>query len=161
MNWLMYPYWKYRHHLVRKNFLECLEEEATEEFLKVLLQFLRFACFIDGYLRKSIKDFQGRIELRSEDKGIRVLAEFDNGSLKPSELDPEEELPTPANASIVFKNPEAIKNFLLPKGGLQGRRDVLRSILNNEVRLEGNFNYIYRLGFLATHLQLHLQRPLG
>jgi hypothetical protein len=157
MSWLLYPYWRIRQHFVRKDFANLLKEEATEEFLKALLQFLRFACCLDGYLRQSIKGFNGKIELRSEDKGIRVLAEFKNGRLKPKELKPGEELVPPANASVVFKNPEAIKNFLLPKGGLEGRRDVLRSILNNEVRLDGNFNYIYRFGFLATHLQLQFQ----
>ena len=131
-----------------------VKEEVTEEFLKILLHFLRLSCLLDGYLRRSIRDFNGRIELRSEDKDIRVLAEFKDGYLNPKELKPDEPLVPPANASVVFKNPEAVKNFLLPPGGLQGRRDVLHSYLNNEIRLEGNLNYIYRFGFLATHVQL-------
>jgi len=154
MNWLLYPYWRIRQHYVKKNFLDCLKEEVAEEFLKVLLQFMKYACFLDAYLRRSIKDFQGRIEFRSENKGIRVLAEFRDGWLNPKELAPEEEIIPPPNASVIFKNPEAVRNFLLPPGGLTGRRDVLRALLNNEIRLEGNFNYIYRFGFLATHLQL-------
>ena len=157
MDWLLNPYWRLQHRLARKKFVNQVQEEVTEEFLKILLQFLRFSCYLDAYLRRSIKDFNGRIELRSDDKDIRVLAEFKNGRLNPKELKPDEELVPPANASIVFKNPEAVKNFLLPEGGLEGRRDVLRSYLNNEIRLEGNFNYIYRFGFLATHLQLHFQ----
>ena len=155
MSWLLYPYWRIRQHFVRKDFLSLLKEEVTEEFLKALIQFLRFSCCLDGYLRRSINDFNGQIEFRSDNKGIRVVAEFKNGHLKPKELKPEEDLVPPANASVVFKNPEAVKNFLLPEGGLEGRRDVLRSLLNNEIRLEGNFNYIYRFGFLATHLQRH------
>lgn len=155
MNWLMYPYWRIRQHFVRKDFLSLLKEEVTEEFLKALIQFLGFSCCLDEYLRRSIKDFNGQIEFRSENKGIKVVAEFKNGRLKPKELRPEEDLLPPANASVVFKNPEAVKNFLLPEGKLEGRRDVLRSLLHNEIRLEGNFNYIYRFGFLATHLQRH------
>jgi hypothetical protein len=155
MNWLMYPYWKIRQYVVRKDVLSQVEEEVTEEFLKALIHFLGFSCCLDEYLRRSIKDFNGQIEFRSENKGIKVVAEFKNGRLKAKELRPEEDLAPPANASVVFKNPKAVKNFLLPEGKLEGRRDVLRSLLHNEIRLEGNFNYIYRFGFLATHLQRH------
>lgn len=161
MNWLMYPYWRIRQHFVKKDFLSQAEEEVTEEFLKVLLQFMKVSCFLDGYLRRSIKGFKGRIEFRSENKGIRVLAEFKDGYLHPKELKPNEDLVPPANASIIFKNPKAVKDFLLPPGGLTGRRDVLRALLNNEIRLEGNFNYVYRFGFLATHLQRHFLLPSG
>ena len=155
MNWLLNPYWKIQRRLARKKFVNQVQEEVTEEFLKILLQLLRFCCYLDEYLRRSIENFNGKIEFRSENKGIRVVAEFRDGYLHPGELKPDEQLTPPANASVVFKNPEAVKNFLLPPGGLQGRRDVLRSLLNNEIRLEGNFNYIYRFGFLATHLQRH------
>ncbi len=48
-------------------------------------------------------------------------------------------------------------NFLLLRGG---KRDVLISILKNEVRLEGNFNYIFRFGFLANHIQLEITKML-
>ena len=161
MNWLLNPYWKIRRHFVRKNFVSQVQEEVTEEFLKILLQFLRFCSYLDEYLRQSIGTSKWKIELRSEDKDIRVLAEFENGHVKPRELEPNEQVVPPANASVVFKNPEAVKNFLLPPGGLQGRRDVLRSYLNNEIRLEGNLNYIYRFGFLATHLQRHFLLPSG
>jgi len=154
MDWLLNPYWRIQRRLARKKFVNQVKEEVTEEFLEILLQFLRFCSYLDEYLRQSIGTSKWKIELRSEDKDIRVLAEFENGHVKPRELEPNEQVVPPANASVVFKNPEAVKNFLLPPGGLQGRRDVLRSYLNNEIRLEGNLNYIYRFGFLATHVQL-------
>jgi hypothetical protein len=161
MDWLLHPYWSIRRHLAKKRFLERLKEEAAEEFLKGLLQLLKISSHVDGYLRQSMRDFNGRIEFKSKNNQIRVLADFNNGRLEERELDPEEELQPPANTSVVFKDAEAVKNFLLPKGGLKGRRDVLRSILKNEVKLEGNYNYIYRFGFLATHLQLQLLKALG
>jgi len=161
MNWLFHPYLSFHKLFVRKTLVRQLKEEVTEEFLMILLQFLRIACCLDKYLGESIENFNGKIEFRSENKGIRVVAEFRDGHLYPEELEPDEPLIPPANASVVFKNPEAVKNFLLPEGGLEGRRDVLRSYLNNEIRLEGNFNYIYRFGFLATHLQRHFLLPSG
>jgi hypothetical protein len=156
MSWLFYPYWKIRSYFARKSFLDHFKEEAAEEFLKALIRFLSFSRYLDSYLRRSMKDFDGRIEFRSVDGGIRVLATFEKGRLRGRELKPHEELKPPADARVVFKDVAAVKNFLLPKGGLKGRRDVLRSLLNNEVRLEGNYNYIYRFGFLATHVQLKL-----
>jgi len=161
MDWLLNPYWRIQRRLARKKFVNQVKEEVTEEFLEILLQFLRFCSYLDEYLRQSIGTSKWKIELRSEDKDIRVLAEFENGHVKPRELEPNEQVVPPANASVVFKNPEAVKNFLLPPGGLQGRRDVLRSYLNNEIRLEGNLNYVYRFGFLATHLQRHFLLPSG
>jgi hypothetical protein len=157
MNWLFYPYWKVQRCRARNRFLDQVKEEVTEEFLIILLRFLSLCCCLDKYLRDSIKEFNGSIEFRSANKRIRVLAEFRDGKLHPEEIEHGEPLVPPPNASVVFKNPEAVKNFLLPPGGLAGRRDVLRSYLNNEIKLEGNLNYIYRFGFLATHLQLHFQ----
>jgi len=161
MDWLLYPYWAIRRHLVKSRFVDRLKNETAEEFLKGLLQVLKISCHVDGYLRRSIRDFEGRIEFRSKDNRIRVLADFSKGRLNKRELDADEVLQPPPNAGIVFKDAEAVKNFLLPKGGLKGRRDVLRSLLKNEVKLEGNFNYIYRFGFLASHLQLQLLKALG
>ena len=161
MGWLLYPYRRIRRYFARKNFLKLLENEVAEEFLQVLLKLLRYSCYLDSYLRESMKGFNGLIQFRSKDNEIRVLAEFKKGRLKDHELKPNEELKETPNAHIVFKNADAVKNFLLPKGGIAGRRDVLRSLLKNEVKLEGNYNYIYRFGFLANHLQLQVQKLLG
>ena len=42
-------------------------------------------------------------------------------------------------------------NFLL-----SANRDILRGLLNNEVLVTGNLNYMYKFGFMANHLQLEL-----
>lgn len=127
----------------------------AEEFLELLLMLMRLSFHIDSQLRKNIKGFRGLIQFRSKDNNIRVLAEFKNNRLMPKELKKKDKLKTTPNATVIFKNSEALMNFLLPKGG---KRDILRSMLNNEVILEGNFNYIYRFGFLANHLQLKVTK---
>ena len=160
MGWLLYPYRRIRRYFARKNFLKLLEDEVAEEFLQVLIKLLRYSAYLDSYLRKSMKNFNGLIQFRSKDNEIRVVAEFKKGRLKDKELKPNEQLKKIPTAEVVFKNAEAVRNFLLPKGGIAGRRDVLRSLLRNEVKLEGNYNYIYRFGFLATHLQLQLKELL-
>ncbi len=130
-----------------------MTDEVGEEFLEILLKLLNFACHLDDYLQKSIEGFNGRIQFRNRNNQIRVLAEFKENRLYSRELDPDEELSPLPDATLVFKNYDALMNFLLPKGG---ERDCLRSLLQNEVKFEGNLNYIYRFGFLATHAQLPL-----
>lgn len=158
MGWLLRPYRKIRRYFVKQAFLKCLTDEGAEEFLKLLLGLMSLSFLLDRNLRKHIEGFCGLIQFRSKDNEIRVLAAFKNNRLKRKELKPEEKLKATPDATLVFKNAKAVMNFLLPKGG---KRDVLRSILENEVTLEGNFNYIYRFGFLATHLQLEFTEMLN
>ena len=60
MDWLLYPYWAIKRNLAKRRFLERLKEEAAEEFLEGLLQLLKISSHVDGYLRRSMKDFNGR-----------------------------------------------------------------------------------------------------
>ncbi|MBU2461290.1 hypothetical protein KKH65_00230, partial [bacterium] len=140
MDWLLYPYRRIRHYFTKRAFLKCLGDEAAEEFLKLLLKLMSLSFLIDRSLRKNIEGFSGLIQFKSKDNEIRILARFKDSQLKVKELKPTEEEEQFPNATVIFKNAEALMNFLLPKGG---QRDILRSILNNEVILEGNFNYIY------------------
>lgn len=165
MEWLywllLYPFRKPRRGLLRIRLQRRLRNEVAEEFLELLLRMMSLTFLLNRKLRAYIEGFNGLIQFRSKDNEVRVLAEFKKGRLKVRELRPKEKLEATPNAEIVFKNAGAVMNFLLPKGGLKGRRDVLRSLLNNEVILVGNYNYIYRFGFLATHLQLQLPKMLG
>ncbi|MDI6792320.1 MAG: hypothetical protein QME81_05555 [bacterium] len=156
MDWLLYPVRRIWRYLARRAFLKCLRDEVAEEFLEILLKLMSLSFCLDRNLRKNIEGFNGLIQFRSKDNEVRVLAEFKDNRLKAKELKPTEKLKATPNATVVFKNADALMNFLLPKGGGDGRRDILRPILENEVALEGNFNYIFRFGFLANHLQLKL-----
>jgi hypothetical protein len=157
MGWLIYPIRRIRRYFIKRTFLKYLKDEVAEEFLELLLRMMSLSFLIDRNMRKHIEGFNGLIQFRSKDNQIRVLAEFKNNRLKPKELKPDEKLEAEPNVNVIFKNAEALMNFLLPKGG---KRDILRSILRNEVTLEGNFNYIYRFGFLANHLQLQFAKIL-
>ena len=157
MEWLLRPWIGARRYFTKRAFLKCLKDEAVEDFLKLLLDLMKFSFLIDRRMRKNIEGFRGLIEFRSKDNQIRVLAEFKDNRLKPKKLKPNEKYKSEPNATIIFKNADALMNFLLPRGG---QRDILRSLLRNEVTLEGNFNYIYRFGFLANHLQLQVAKML-
>jgi len=157
LNW----YYRIRRWFIKRGFLKLLdveriEADIAEEFFKALLNLMRFSFIIDKEYRSYIKDFSGIIEIRSKDGKVRVLAKFKDNNMKVRELEPNEVSEAP-NVIVAFKDHIALMNFLLPKGG---RRDILRSLLNNEVILNGNLNYIYLFGFLATHLQLELTKTL-
>jgi hypothetical protein len=161
MGWLASSYGKLRYFFIKGPLTKCLgkrmTDEVGEEFLELLLKALGTAGLFEPDLKESMKGFNSRIQLRSEDNEIRVLAEFKDNRLKERELKPKEELHPSPDSTIVFKDYRALMDFLLPEGG---RRDVLKSLLNNELRLEGNLNCIYRFGFLANHVQLPLLREL-
>ena len=157
MGWLPRPLREIRLSLIRRAFLKALKNEAAEEFLKLLLNLMTISFLVDSAMRSHIEGFIGRIQFRSRDNQIRVLAEFKDDRLKTRDLEPNEKISSEPNATIVFKDAEALMNFLLPRGG---QRDILRSLLRNEVTLDGNFNYIYRFGFLANHLQLQVTNML-
>lgn len=157
MDRLMYPVRKAMQVILKRAYFKCLKDEIAEEFLKTLLKLMSVSFQVDKRLRKHIEGFRGSIQFRSRDDAIRVVAEFKDNKLKQRELKRNERLKEVPNATVVFKNAEGLMNFLLPKGG---KRDVLRSLLKNEVALDGNFNYIYRFGFVANHMQLELAKML-
>jgi len=55
------------------------------------------------------------------------------------------------NVRVTFRNAEGLRAFLLSKN-----QDILDSILRNDVEVDGNLNYIYKLGFMARELTRRL-----
>ena len=129
-----------------EKFLKSLEDEAAETFLEVLLLFMKLKFMFDPSYRKNIENFKGRYQFRSRDGGITVLVEFDNGK-----MDIKETLSEDVDVTVIFKDGRSLINFLLSQN-----RDVLRGLLNNEIIVNGNLNYIYKFAFMANHLQLEL-----
>lgn len=127
-----------------KKFIGSMESEFAEDFLKILLELMGVVLFVDSDYRKNIMGFKGRYQFRSSDDAITVAAVFDNDA-----LDVSEEVIEKPNISITFKNGKALMNYLLSP-----KPDVLGSMLRQEVRLEGNLNYLYRFAYLAKRLQL-------
>ena len=54
-----------------------------------------------------------------------------------------------ADVTVTFKNADALMRFLLAE-----KKDILQSLLNNEVQIAGNLNYLYKFGFMANHVLL-------
>ena len=129
-----------------EKFLKSLEDETAEKFLEILLLFMRLKFMFAPSYRKNIENFKGRYQFRSRDGGITVLVELDNGK-----MDIKETLSEDVDVTVIFKDGRSLMNFLLSQN-----RDVLRGLLNNEINVNGNLNYIYKFAFMANHLQLEL-----
>jgi len=129
-----------------ERFLNALEDETAETFLKALLLFMKLKFMFDPSYRKNIENFKGRYQFKSKGDGVAVLVEFDNGK-----MDIKEKLANDVDITCTFKDGKALINFLLSRD-----RDILRRLLNNEVTLTGNLNYIFKFAFMANHLQLEL-----
>ncbi len=140
-------WWRRR---VEKRFLKSLESGAAEEFLKFLLKLMSLAFRLDKGFRRNIHGFKGRYQFRTVDNSVTVAALFTGKGLKVKER----LIPDP-DVSVIFKDGRSLINYLLATD-----RDILRLVLNNEIVLKGNTNYILKFGYMANHIQLALTGKL-
>lgn len=131
---------------IRERFLKCLKDETAETFLQILLLFMKLRFMLNPAYRRNIENFRGRYQFKSRDEAVTVLVEFDNGK-----MDVKGALAHDVDVTVIFEDGRALMNFLLSRD-----RDILRGLLNNEVTVDGNLNYMYKFGFMANHLQLEL-----
>ena len=124
-----------------QSFLKTLENDATEKFLEALLYLMKVAFLVSHGYRRNIENFSGLYRFKSQDEGVNVLIRFENGKMEISQ-DP---APAP-HVQVTFKNSKALRNFLL-----SFKKDILKLILNNEIRVRGNVNYLYKFIFMANH----------
>ncbi len=126
--------------------------EVTDEFLELLLRVMKLAFSIDkaldlslspfeGY-RKNIEGFKGRYLFKTSDNIVAASAIFANGDMK-VEDDPIDNW----DVRVTFKDAASLRAFLFSKD-----QDILNSLLENKVEVDGNLNYIYKFGFMARDL---------
>ena len=132
----------------RKRMVKAIMSEMTETFLEVLLWGMRLYLIIDPDYRRNINDFHGLLRFRDRAGQVDVLVKFAHGKMTTSE-DP---VPV-ADVTIFFKEERSLRNFIIAP-----KRDILNSLLHNEINISGNFNYLYKFGFMANHLLLEFQR---
>jgi hypothetical protein len=135
------PIGSIKHFIAKRTMAKCLEDEATEEFLKMLLNLMKLAFRIDPGYRRNIEDFTGSYRFKDRDGGVNVLIKFHNGKMEISED------PVPkTNVMVTFKDSQALRNFLLAF-----KKDILKVLLHNEILVTGNLNYLYKFIFMANH----------
>jgi hypothetical protein len=136
-----------------QNFLDNVTGETAETILEGLLGYMWFrfmidSLIIDGDFRKNIENFTGRYQFCSKEDDVDVLVKFANGK-----MDWEESRSQDVNATLEFKDGPSLINFLI-NYVINNDRDILRSLTENEIRVTGNFNYLFKFLFMVNHLLL-------
>ena len=121
-----------------------LGPEFTEEMLELLLNGMSLVFLVSAKYRENITGFTGRYVFKSTDGSFAVSAAFSNGRMKVREG----ELYRP-NIVVNFRNSRSLMNFIFSP-----KPDVLGAMLNQDVVLDGNLNYLYKFAYMANHLRL-------
>ena len=135
---------RFRRWLARRRFLACMRSEAAEGFVELLLGLMVLAFLVDHEFRRMIEGFRGEYVIASRDGKVGVHVAFANGHMT---ID--EHVPAKPNVKVTFSDEKAMMSFLLAENP-----DLLGSILRQDVVVAGNLNYLYKLAYMARHLQL-------
>ena len=120
---------------------------VMDKLLFLLLNAMSLLFVINKEFRKNIKDFKGSYVIRSEDKTIDVSAVFKKVRVLLNEIDGMEvkdhaiENPT---IQVTFKNGKAMADFLL-----SGKPDVIVGMLDNQLSVSGNLNYLFKFVYMV------------
>lgn len=123
-----------------------VEGAVADKVAEVLLFGMELAFIFSKEYRRNLKDFRARYVLATADGRVAASAVFEPGKMR---------VKTTAVASptvtVTFKSPAAFRRFLSSK-----EHDILESMLADEVAVDGNVSYVYKLGFMARALLLRL-----
>ncbi len=120
--------------------------EALDKLLFLLLKAMGLLFLVDKEYRKNIKDFNATYVICSRDKKIDVSAIFKKVHGLFSEKDGMEvrdvivENPT---TTVTFRDGKAMAEFLL-----SGNPDVIAGMLDNQLSVSGNLNYLFKFVYL-------------
>jgi hypothetical protein len=134
--------------------------KATDRLIEFLLKAMSLSFYLlkkdvnyQNHLRDSEgKSFVGRYLFQTtKEDGIVASATFENGNMSVrKDAIPEWDV------KVTFTNGEALRKFLFSED-----QDIINSLAENEVEVEGNLNYIYKFGFMAKDLLRRIDVVLG
>ena len=104
---------------------------------------------INGGFRRNLYNFEGKYSFCSQEGGVNVLVKFANTNIDWEETS----FPQQVNVTTIFKNGPALTNFLI-NYVVKNDRDILQGVTENEIRVHGNLNYLFKFLFMVNHLLL-------
>ncbi len=119
-----------------------LTEETTDDFLELLLKGMDLSFCLSSDYRRNLKDFKGRYLFRTSTGGVTVGAVFKKGNMKVRKKGIDD-----WDIKVEFTDADALNTFLFSKS-----QDILDSLLDNTVQVDGNVNFIFKFGFMAKDL---------
>lgn len=120
--------------------------EALDNLLYLLLKAMGLLFLINKDYRKNIKDFTASYVICSRDKKIDVSVVFKKINVLFTHQDGMEVKNTIVKnptTTVTFKDGKAMVAFLL-----SGNTDVIAGMLNNQLSVSGNLNYIFKFVYL-------------
>lgn len=124
--------------------LLCIEEGASDIFLKVLLNLMSLVICLDPSFRSNIKNFEAKYVFKDKPSMVYIVADFKNNKLKIRKKRVEN-----PELTLIFKDGESLFKLLLSDAP-----DILNAVLNQEVDFCGNINYLNKFAYMAMHLKL-------
>ena len=119
-----------------------LTEKVTDDFLDLLLTAMDVSFCLSSDYRRNIKGFEGGYLFKTSAGGVASGAVFKNSNMKVHKEGIDD-----WDIKVEFTDAGALKTFLFSKN-----QDILNSILDNTVKVEGNVNFIFKFGFMARDL---------
>lgn len=132
--------------LLTKRFVEQVRTNATDDFLELLLRAMNLAFCLSRKYRKNLDDFSAKYVFSTADGKVGATARFDGGHMHVEDAPAED-----FTVRVRFKDANALRRFLFGK-----KQDILGSVLDNDVQVDGNINYVYKFGFMARALERQL-----
>jgi formate C-acetyltransferase len=114
--------------------------------LELLLYAMDMTLAFSKSCQKEIKNFKGKYLFESKDGKIAASVTFDDGDMKVHHDRIED-----YDVRVIFADEVALMEFLFSED-----QDILNSLLENKVEVEGNLNYIYRFGYMAKDVRHRL-----
>ena len=127
-------------------FVKEFDGVATDRFLELLLRGMDLAFALSRAYRRNLNGFRGRYLFRTADDSVQAAAVFQDGDMKVLREGIED-----WDTRVTFKNTAALRVYLF-----SGGQDILNSILENEVEVDGNLNLVYKFGFMAKDVARRL-----
>lgn len=132
-----------------RRLVEQFRGRATDALVERLLEGMATAFLLSRSFRDNIQGFSARYVFATEDGSVGVSARFD-GKRMHVEHEPVDDW----TVRVRFKDANRLRRFLFGKN-----QDILQSILDNDVEMDGNVNYLFKFGFLARDLERRLGLP--
>jgi hypothetical protein len=123
-----------------------LEGKLTDRFVELLLYGMELGFLLIASYRRNLRRFHGSYVLRTADGRVAVSAVFADGKM----VVRDQAVAAPT-VTVTFTDPAALRRFLFSQD-----QDILQSLMANEVEVDGNVTYVYKLGYMARDLTMRL-----
>lgn len=123
-----------------------VEDEVVDEFLELLLKVMHGLAVLSPDYRSNIDGFRGKYLFRTSDDRVVATVLFADRTITVGEHECSD-----WDARVTFRDAGSLMRFLFSKN-----QDIVASVLENAVEVDGNFNYVFRFAYLAREARRRL-----